>query len=34
VRQGRIVVLQGSWLTVPGPRVADAIDRFAAALHP
>jgi iron complex transport system substrate-binding protein len=34
VRQGRVVVLSGSWLTVPGPRVADAIDRFSSALHP
>lgn len=34
VREGRLVVLSGAWLTVPGPRVGDAIDRFAAALHP
>lgn len=34
VREGRLVVLTGAWLTVPGPRVGDAIDRFAAALHP
>jgi iron complex transport system substrate-binding protein len=34
VRGGRVVVLSGAWLTVPGPRVGDAIDRFAAALHP
>lgn len=34
VRHGRVVVLSGSWLTVPGPRVAEAIDRFSTALHP
>ena len=34
VQQGRLVVLSGSWLTVPGPRVGDAIDRFSTALHP
>lgn len=34
VKQGRLVVLSGSWLTVPGPRVGDAIDRFSTALHP
>lgn len=34
VRDGRVVVLEGSDLVVPGPRVAAATGRFARALHP
>jgi iron complex transport system substrate-binding protein len=34
VKQGRILVLAGEGLVVPGPRVADAVERLAAALHP
>lgn len=34
VRDGRVLVLQGSELMVPGPRVAVAAGRFARALHP
>lgn len=34
VRSGRIYLLQGEWLTVPGPRVADAARVIADALHP
>lgn len=34
VKQGRVFVLAGEGLVVPGPRVADAVERLAAALHP
>lgn len=34
VKSGRIHVLQGDWLTVPGPRVAAAARVLADALHP
>lgn len=34
VRDGRIVVVSGPGLVVPGPRVADAVTRLARALHP
>ena len=34
VRSGRIHLLQGDWLTVPGPRVAEAARVVADALHP
>jgi iron complex transport system substrate-binding protein len=34
VRNGRIYVLNGQSLVVPGPRVADAIEALAKALHP
>lgn len=34
VKQGRVVILAGDGLVVPGPRVADAVERLAAALHP
>jgi iron complex transport system substrate-binding protein len=34
VKQGRVVILGGEGLVVPGPRVADAVERLAAALHP
>lgn len=34
VRTGRIHLLTGDWLTVPGPRVADAARVIADALHP
>jgi iron complex transport system substrate-binding protein len=34
VKTGRIHLLQGEWLTVPGPRVADAARVIADALHP
>jgi iron complex transport system substrate-binding protein len=34
VRDGRVVVLTGKGLTVPGPRVADQVERMAQALHP
>lgn len=34
VRNGRVVVLTGNDLIVPGPRVAGGIERLARALHP
>jgi iron complex transport system substrate-binding protein len=34
VRSGRVLVLAGDGLVVPGPRVAAAVERMAAALHP
>ncbi len=34
VKDGRVHVLAGEGLVVPGPRVADAIERIAGALHP
>jgi iron complex transport system substrate-binding protein len=34
VRNGRIVSLTGDRFMVPGPRVADAVEAMAAALHP
>jgi len=34
VKDGRVHVLAGEGLVVPGPRVADAIERVARALHP
>ena len=34
VRNRRVVILTGSGLTVPGPRVADGVDKMAKALHP
>jgi iron complex transport system substrate-binding protein len=34
VKNGRVIVLTGPALTVPGPRIAESIERMAAALHP
>lgn len=34
VRAGRVRIVTGTGLTVPGPRVADAIERLARVLHP
>jgi iron complex transport system substrate-binding protein len=34
VRNKRVIVLLGPGLTVPGPRVADGIEKMARALHP
>jgi iron complex transport system substrate-binding protein len=34
VKNRRVVILMGSGLTVPGPRVADGIEKMAKALHP
>ena len=34
VKNGRVIILHGSGLVVPGPRVADAVERVAKALHP
>ena len=34
VRDGRVLVLEGSELMVPGPRIAAAAGRFARVLHP
>jgi len=34
VRTGRVYLLEGNDLVVPGPRVADAVERFARVLHP
>jgi iron complex transport system substrate-binding protein len=34
VKSGRVLVVSGDGLVVPGPRVAAAVERFAAALHP
>lgn len=34
VKNKRVIVLLGSGLTVPGPRVAEGVDKMARALHP
>ena len=34
VRNKRVIILTGSGLTVPGPRVIDGIERMSRALHP
>jgi len=34
VKNKRVVILTGSGLTVPGPRVAEGVDKIAKALHP
>ena len=34
VKNNRVIVLLGSGLTVPGPRVAEGIEKMAKALHP
>jgi iron complex transport system substrate-binding protein len=34
VKSGRVIILVGRDLTVPGPRVAESIERLAAAIHP
>ena len=34
VRNKRVIILMGSGLTVPGPRVIDGIEKMAKALHP
>lgn len=34
VRNARVIVVMGSGLTVPGPRVAEGVDKLARALHP
>ena len=34
VRNKRVIILTGSGLTVPGPRVIDGLERMARALHP
>ncbi len=34
VAQGRVVIVSGEGLVVPGPRVAAAVERLAKALHP
>jgi iron complex transport system substrate-binding protein len=34
VRNKRVIILMGSGLTVPGPRVADGVEKMARALHP
>jgi iron complex transport system substrate-binding protein len=34
VKRQRVVVVSGDGLVVPGPRVADAVERLARALHP
>ena len=34
VRKGRIHLLVGDYLVVPGPRIADAAEAFAKAIHP
>jgi iron complex transport system substrate-binding protein len=34
VKNRRVIILTGSGLTVPGPRVADGVDKMAKALHP
>jgi iron complex transport system substrate-binding protein len=34
VKNGRVVILTGRGLVVPGPRVADGVERMAQALHP
>ena len=34
VRSGRVIVLTGKGLTVPGPRVTEVVERMFQALHP
>ncbi len=34
VKNGRVIILTGKGLTVPGPRVADSVEQMAKALHP
>jgi iron complex transport system substrate-binding protein len=34
VKNGRVIILTGKSLVVPGPRVADGVERMAQALHP
>lgn len=34
VKNGRVIILTGKSLVVPGPRVADGVERMARALHP
>lgn len=34
VKSGRVLILAGKGLTVPGPRIAEHVERIAAALHP
>lgn len=34
VKSGRVLIVSGDGLVVPGPRVAAAVERFADALHP
>ena len=34
VKNGRVIILTGNGLVVPGPRVADGVERMAKALHP
>ena len=34
VRSGRIHLLVGDYLVVPGPRIADAAEALARAIHP
>jgi iron complex transport system substrate-binding protein len=34
VKRQRVLVVSGDGLVVPGPRVADAVERLARALHP
>jgi len=34
VRNQRVIILLGSGLTVPGPRVIEGIEKMARALHP
>jgi ABC-type Fe3+-hydroxamate transport system substrate-binding protein len=34
VKNRRVIILTGPGMTVPGPRVADGIERMAKALHP
>jgi iron complex transport system substrate-binding protein len=34
VKNRRVIIVLGAGLTVPGPRVAEGIDKFARALHP
>lgn len=34
VKNHRVIILTGKSLTVPGPRVADSVERMARALHP
>jgi len=34
VKNGRVIVLTGPGMTVPGPRVAEGVEKIARALHP
>ena len=34
MKTGRVLVVSGEGLVVPGPRVAEAVERMARALHP